>query len=244
MPAKIDHVSFKQPIDQQMRLWRYMDFTKFVSMLSSRSLYFGKSNCFEDKFEGSYPAYNAIKNFNHAKDAIQQQNAFNYNSWLKCLSKDIRESTFINCWHANEHESAAMWSLYAKTNEAISIQTDYLSLRNALPDDSFIGMVNYIDYKSEAIPEDNLFDPLMHKRISFEHEKEVRSVIWKEDLFGLKENNLTGINIGIDLNNVIKAIYISPTAPHWFYETVKDVTQKYGISSQIYKSDLYSDPFN
>lgn len=243
MPAKIDHPSFKQPPNQEIKLWRYMDFTKFVSMLSTSSLYFGKASCFEDKFEGSFPAYNAIKNMQVAIDEEQKQSAFNYNCWLKNLSKDMRDTTFINCWHANEYESAAMWSLYAKTNESIAIETNYSALLSALPDNSYLGMVTYLDYDNEEIPDNNTFYPIMHKRISFEHEKEIRSVIWREDLFGSSNNNLTGLNIKVDINSLIKGIYISPTAPHWFYETVKDVAQKYGLLALIYKSDLYNDPF-
>jgi len=36
-------------------IWRYMDFTKFVDIISTEELYFSRSDCFEDDFEGSYP---------------------------------------------------------------------------------------------------------------------------------------------------------------------------------------------
>ncbi len=38
---------------ENSQIWRYMDFTKFVSLLSSKSLYFTRSDQFEDLFEGA-----------------------------------------------------------------------------------------------------------------------------------------------------------------------------------------------
>jgi len=35
------------------QLWRYMDFTKYVSLLSSRALYFTRADQFEDTYEGA-----------------------------------------------------------------------------------------------------------------------------------------------------------------------------------------------
>jgi len=34
-------------------LWRYMDFTKYASLLSTKSLYFPSAACFDDVFEGA-----------------------------------------------------------------------------------------------------------------------------------------------------------------------------------------------
>lgn len=36
-------------------LWRYLSFEKFVSLLSTKSLYFATANQFEDPFEGHVP---------------------------------------------------------------------------------------------------------------------------------------------------------------------------------------------
>lgn len=39
--------------DKDSRLWRYMDFTKYVSMLSTSGLYFSRADSFDDHFEGA-----------------------------------------------------------------------------------------------------------------------------------------------------------------------------------------------
>ncbi|MGF9958045.1 hypothetical protein QRE62_01345 (plasmid) [Bacillus mycoides] len=39
-------------IENNAKLWRFMDFTKLVSILSTNSLYFRRSDKFKDVFEG------------------------------------------------------------------------------------------------------------------------------------------------------------------------------------------------
>ena len=47
-----EHPSF-QPIGKRTKIWRYMDFAKFVSFLSKRSLYFCRVDKLGDPFEGT-----------------------------------------------------------------------------------------------------------------------------------------------------------------------------------------------
>ena len=46
------HPVFEQPSDVNVRVWRYLDFTKLVSLVDSRRLYFTRADKFEDPFEG------------------------------------------------------------------------------------------------------------------------------------------------------------------------------------------------
>ena len=250
MTATTDHRCFIQPQNQDSRLWRYMDFTKFVSLASSRSLFFCRADLFRDPFEGSYSKANVAlrpevykeyyKNMSGEQVANMTQNMVGFSKW-------VREWTYINCWHANEHESAAMWDLYGKTNEAVAIETTYRKLKDVLPEKAFLGCVSYIDYESEWLPEGNSFDPFMHKRKSFEHEREVRAII--QDLLTSegkievgKRNSQRGVNEPVALNDLINTIYVAPTAPAWLADLVTEVSVKYELSAAVRKSDLYSDP--
>lgn len=51
----VERPSLKLPADQQ-KIWRYMSFTKFVSMLDSGKLHFARADTFIDKFESAIPA--------------------------------------------------------------------------------------------------------------------------------------------------------------------------------------------
>lgn len=244
MAALTDHECLKQPIDPNIKLWRYMDFTKFVSLLSSKSLFFCNADKFIDKFEGTYPIFDSFQLVEKCNDPLMSKSLIEDFYWHQGINKMLRNIVYINCWHANEYESAAMWTLYAKTDEAIAIETCYSTLKNALPENVFLGMINYIDYEKEGIPRNNTLSPFMYKRKSFDHEREVRAFIPQFDLLS---DTATippdGLPVKIDLNDLIKTIHISPTAPQWFETVVTDVAAIYGITAEISKSNLYSDPF-
>lgn len=243
MAATTDHPCFRQPNNPEAKLWRYMDFTKFVSLLASKNLFFCRSDLFQDPFEGSYAQYNIQMRPHVYKDFPSEH----YESMISQLgnhTKFMKEWTYISCWHANEYESAAMWDLYAKTNEAVAIETNYSILKEVLPETVFLGLVNYIDYEREWLPEGNLFYPFMHKRKSFEHEKEVRALImdFPDTEKSMQKNHLSGSNVQVDLNTLIKTVHVSPTAPKWFAELVTEIVSVYQLGALVKQSELYSEP--
>ena len=77
--------------------------------------------------------------------------------------KTHREKVAISSWHINEYESFAMWQIFTQNSEGLAIQSTIGRLQNALkPEINFnqhIGEVNYIDYKKEYIPFDDMFFP-------------------------------------------------------------------------------------
>jgi hypothetical protein len=52
------HPIFRQPDDENTKVWRYMDFTKLVSLVDSRRLFFSRADRLGDPFEGSWPRIN------------------------------------------------------------------------------------------------------------------------------------------------------------------------------------------
>jgi hypothetical protein len=50
---KGNHPAFQPPTNPQIKIWRYMDFTQFVSMLDEKRLLFTRADLLEDKFEGT-----------------------------------------------------------------------------------------------------------------------------------------------------------------------------------------------
>ena len=53
--------TFVQPDDEEIKVWRYMDFTKLISLIDSRRLFFARADKLGDSFEGSYPKINIQK---------------------------------------------------------------------------------------------------------------------------------------------------------------------------------------
>lgn len=143
--ANIEHYCFQQP-ENNLRLWRYMDFTKFVSLIETKKLYFCRSDLFNDQFEGSYTkATLALREVNF-KGIIDEDKRDSMLSKISAMSKWVREWTYLNCWHANEYESAALWRLYSQTNESVAVETDYQTLSKTLPEEVYLGLVQYVNY--------------------------------------------------------------------------------------------------
>jgi hypothetical protein len=158
------HPIFVQPDNEDIQVWRYMDFTKFVSFIESRCLYFTRADRFDDPFEGSYPKINvdARRILPPGFPPDKQDIYFKQMASMGEINQRWQKFHAINCWHMNEHESAAMWKLYLKSDEGIAIQSTYRKLRESITDDEkvYLGVVKYIDYEKEWIDAGNSFSPI------------------------------------------------------------------------------------
>ena len=238
-------------------LWRYMNFTKYVSMLYTSSLYFSRADKLNDPFEGAkgyvknkskwdnhFLSFFAevIKNppdgtqSNLTKEQIKQQSQELFQQ-LEMLGKTSIKRVFVNCWHENKHESEAMWNLYSSnTGNAIAIKTTYCSLYESMGREPSIeiGRVKYIDFSKNFAGINNSF---WRKRKSFEHEREVRAVI--HDLECKKDHKL----IPCDITTLIEEVRLSPVAPIWFLDIINDINTKYGFELEVIQSNLNEEPF-
>lgn len=176
----------------------------------------------------------------------------------------MRLHVCVNCWHASSRESVAMWRLYGRANESIAIRSTVSRLRHSLrsaPLPLFIGGVRYLDYVAENFPAD---DPspnfplawFTSKDVSYEHEREVRLVYWhrpglpggpegREDGSWFDEKSAIvelGVSVPVDLAQLMEAVYVSPFAPRWFRDTVKQVLLAFGSRVPVSQSRLASEP--
>ncbi|WP_322372731.1 hypothetical protein [Bacillus cereus] len=225
------HSSIETPAEE-VKIWRYMDFTKFVSLLDQRKLYLTRSDEFADKFEGTYPTLIESRLGNISNQDIARQ--------IIEISKKTRKRTFINCWHINECESAAMWNLYLKSEEGIVVQSTVGKLKESLKQekkDLYIGKVKYKNYDVDYIEGDCHLKPFIHKRSSFEHEKEMR-IIYQLDKQVEVDDVMVGEQIDCNLDALIENIYVAPESPGWFKDVVTSICKKYDIDVQVKQSKL------
>lgn len=264
-----EHPIFKQPTDEDGKVWRYMDFTKLVSFLESGCLYFSRADKLGDPFEGSLPRRNveARRVLQSGKISLLDRPEGAREQYLKHIESTGEINQYwlkfygINCWHMNEHESAAMWNLYLKSNEGVAIQSTYRKLRESIIDDErvFLGKVEYIDYENAVIDDYydansptpftyNPFSTFVHKRKSFEHEHEVRALVWKpptvaEDQIGHFQDTIAGgVEVRVDVTRLVERIYVAPSAPEWFPSLVSNVAKRYGFAFEVVTSKLDERP--
>ena len=231
--------------DEDAILWRYMTFTKFASLLTKKALFFARADKLGDPFEGSLSPLNV-----ELGPVIHSNIPPEHQETLRILFRNLPRFTLINCWHENEIESDAMWKLYSGHQEGIAIKTTFRSLTESLTGkgDIFIGRVNYVDYDTTFIRQNDPVAPFIHKRRSFEHEREVRAIIRKPYIID-KEIISDGpdiCNVGIyhdvDVETLVKGVFVPPYAEDWFTELVQTTAENYGLQAPVNKSSLSSLP--
>lgn len=214
------------PSDPYTKIWRYVDFAKFVSMLEEKALFFADYKQFDDPQEGCFPPEN-IKKYTQLLGQINKvipletRTEIAKNHYFK-LEKAFHGAGdfFINCWHMNEVESLAMWKLYSDTNKGIAIQSNIKSLEECLSnyehaDDIAIGMVKYdpsINWSHEC----TVYRPFFHKRRSFQHEQELRAILFRRhNVNNIKSEidnptnrikDIEGVSIPVNLDILIDKI--------------------------------------
>jgi hypothetical protein len=232
------HPQFDQPKNLDARVWRFLDLPKFLSLLHSGSVHFARADQFEDPYEGRV---------SDRMNAHIREHDRVIGPALGQMANWIRTDTFISCWHLSEHESATMWKLYSGADVGLAVVTSYGKLRNALDRDSraiLLGVVRYgHDYGAEVALD--VLARFMNKRKSFEHEKEVRAVIWRimnnhpksgEQYVPSAE---TGMRVEVDLNELVDEVLLAPTAPAWFVPVLSHLAAKLGYSFAVRQSSLY-----
>jgi hypothetical protein len=189
------------PDDPLERVWRYMDFAKFVSLLSIHKLYFSNLEILakDDPHEGllSAPNYRHrewrsiadltpeehktifYEPMDGEKKRIQFESYRNSKEyWLRRRFYD-RRTLLVNCWHLNRYESAAMWTQYASGGQGIAITSNYARIVESLAaaqERVFVGRVAYLDWNSERVDNSSVLP--FSKRASFAYENELRLAFW------------------------------------------------------------------
>ena len=238
------HPIFRNAPPPEAKLWRYLSFAKFASLLHSRQLHFTRIDHFDDHFEGAWPRSDLQYWTNE-----RIFRAFN----VPEFTEDMRRRIAASCWFESPHESAAMWRLYAPGKEGVAIATTFGKLDNLIKTAAkrawLVGAarVKYIDHSNEGWIEKlgeeekrlNVFMPFMLKNISYEHEKEVRALV----IAAMEEIGSDGVDLQASLNDFIDEIVDNPFCQSWFPEAVAGVAGRYGLESKHRRSSLSPDVF-
>ena len=218
------------PADPNARVWRYMSISKLDNLFSTASLWFARADQFDDKTEGIVPLQTAT---DHPHVA----------AWINRR----RTLTFVNCWHANEYESAAMWEAYTGGDFGVAIESSVERLAGVLEQHRpivYLGLVRYIDLTVDRLDgwrrATNNYHPIMHKRRLFEGERELRAIInpmSKESLAASRRGDL-GMVVPVDLKRLILGIRVTSRSPREFIDHVVNTAHGYGITVPVITSTV------
>jgi hypothetical protein len=251
---------FSGPVPaEDSQAWRYMNFVSFVSLLQTRRLFFASPERFDDPFEGVMPP--AIAALYTETEPEKQQVGGSTKLWKAAMAlRAEREKAgvsttryFVNCWHMNDFESAAMWKLYGQ-DAGIAIQSTKARLMKGFDVEGSnvsIAPVTYFDYNmgdlssiplaEYGLPEHYtmmITPELCFKRRSFEHERELRILTWETD----PDKKGSGKYVPVSLDVLIEKVYVSPLSPDWVSEVVCREMSHYGLAQEVVHSNLYDRP--
>jgi hypothetical protein len=230
-----------------MRIWRYLDLAKLVSMFSSKALYFASPSELNDPYEGYMPrshvkaheeiAANILAQLRSTRDevvarfpdrdrSIADAAVAKAESELNApaMLKDVATRFGVNCWHKNEHESAAMWQLYGN---CVAVESTVPRLQRAFSQDGInIDDVRYMDFDNDPIEQGHRHYASFIKRMEFQHEREVRATVLLKQ-FG------KGELVECDIAKLVVAVHVAPLAAPYYLDAVRQVVERIGPTPTI-----------
>jgi len=211
-------------------VWRYMDFPKFVYLISNSKLYFRRLDKLSDEFEGTL-------SLEDEKDIQKRLESLGF-PMTKKLAKNIskkdvenvenyRKYTLVNCWSQNVDESFALWKIYLGSQDyGIAIRTKYKKLKNSIVDNNFDMLFQKV-YYAKKIKKLTQSSVPFRKSKYYKYEREVRIAIFDRNInFNKEPQFIDGACIEVDLAKLIEEIYISPMSPSWFFDLVHHVVKE------------------
>lgn len=241
-------------LDDEMQIIRFMKLDKFLGILTSGSLYFARGSELGDEYEGKFPK----RMMENIRDSNEDPSI--YNMWEQ-LRKNAQLTTYINCWFLNKKDHGHMWKKYAGPS-GVAIVSSLGRLRNEINQTAsnvYIGSIKYGDNHllSKSIIGNEL-EYWLWKRKKYKKESELRCII-QPPYFGgqsgviiKKVNNSPkavgwteidnletpkGINVNVNLNNLIEKIVLSPSSEIWMIPVIEKLISKFGLICEVEKPD-------
>lgn len=251
------HPSFRQPEDATIPVWRYTNLSKFAWMLQNSALYFSRADLLGDPYEGYVTkrmavegpveviAHMAAEAKKSGKEFGEKEMELAKRAGMAMFGANPRFSRcmFVNCWHMAKHESAAMWKLYTSDNHSICMRSTYQQLWDCLPEKfCYLGEVTYLDYDSEFFDVGYAFNCVLHKRTSFNHEREVRAVMMDPTALADEPEPPTRKVIDVDLKALIHDVYVGPSAAAPLLDVVQKLLDQAGFAVEVKQSGLNAPP--
>jgi hypothetical protein len=225
-------------------IWRYMDVLQFLTMLEQHALYFALLREVDDVWEAALSKRLNATLIGSAPDMPARYHR---------LSKHVA----INCWHENQSESVAMWSLYTSEGNGIVIQSTVGRLTESFKSNArmvHIGRVIYEDHDKdyeEPYPDSglNMLRAVFQKRECYRHESELRAIIHVMDELPpdavppfVIPPPAHGIPFNVDLNLLIQRVVVSSSFPRWGQRVLKAAMKKAELSLDIEDSAMLQQP--
>jgi hypothetical protein len=219
--------TFPQPRKSRATVVRYLTIDKYRRLLREKALYLARLDRFKDPFEGSLPR-RALARIAKGQRATFLEREEDRRLWAKQF--------YVSCWHLATTESDAMWRLYCGKGGGVCIVSTYARLAKLKSGGRLnLGLVQYIDYRTQTLKWWDSYSPMMHKRKAYEHEKEVRLVSnagecnfllsSRQQAIAHLKNQPKGYRLACDLTALIVRVLVSPYTTRSGFEKIANFTR-------------------
>lgn len=245
-PKRIDIIRLELEqsyvLDENLAIYRYLGFDKFVHMIETNSLKFVRCKEWEDPHEGKIHR-DEINYYNSLiEDRSERGAPVGIPESLKKFSSETLNYTFGTSWSlANDHD--AMWRIYSSDKRGLMIKSTLKKIESSIKNISLkpncclfysIGKVTY-DKKKEC----NNLEGWFNKRRAFDHEQEVRAVIRVSAPAPMITGYFGGkVTYSPITSALIDEVVIDPRASDWHVESVRSYCKSKEID-KVSKSSLY-----
>jgi len=225
-------------------VWRYMNLEKLLALLNSAALHMCRLDQFRDPWEGVWPPV-VIEGIRASVAAVSP--GLDFDMLYTATFQQKRLRMFVNCWHENPYESAALWDQYANSaGLGLVVRSTIGRIKEACHTDQpfYLGRVRYIDYQREGanVSVLNVWRLAFLKRKSFEHEHEVRLLRLTPEIHPEPDWNKwpKSHSLAVNLAILMESVYLSPRSPLWLIEHTRELLGRFGLKDvAVKRSDLY-----
>jgi len=218
--------SCKLPENLDTSVWRYMDMSKFYSLLKDKAIYLCRADHLQDRFEGTYSRHQILGMKNWFKEIDEPR----MNEIEKENRKKDRLRSYISCWCMSDYDLDLMWKGYVRTPPGVAIKSSVRKLKEICdkavshwPID--ISEVNYFDHaEGEHIDYFGTPSTFFYKDKHFKLDNEIRIVHYPN----VSEPTPPYVMLPIELTDLIEYVVMQPKFKR-DTETVREALERAGL---------------
>ncbi|MCX5721657.1 MAG: hypothetical protein NT179_06460 [Nitrospirae bacterium] len=230
------YLEIDDALKESLRLWRYMDLAKLISLLETEEIWLARADTFKDRHEGRFPdemrrwTEKAYESFS-ADDPSPVKDADDFQDYLL-------KNTFVSCWHKNIDENMVMWEIYGRDTNAIAVQTTVGRINDSIDSSRLSGhslLLKPVVYeKSEDVQGVlNYEECFFRKRPHFAFEEEVRISLDTYSRTNPTKGTPYGYGLPALINVLVESIYVHPDSSDWFVDVVNSITKRYAVHAEV-----------
>ena len=222
-------------LKEDLLLMRYMDLPKFIDLIRTSELHLASAIDFDDQLEGTLPEAIRDSLLNDPEIVAAYGN-------LPIQEREYLNKirTNISCWTKGIGDNMALWKIYGGSKQSVAVMTSFHKIVQStilwknISSVAFKDVV-YIDH-SGTLPDGAYslsYETFGLKHVAYSFENEVRIIVVRNNI-----KTPSPLRLSIAINDFIEKIIVAPEAGAWFFDMVKDLSEKYGISAPVENSKL------